>query len=111
MYSSIEIDWLRHLIFNYLNRNFIDKIELNKDKIYFTTVDEFINGGPGFYILLYPNNSFFYPTKFRQLNVLDTVFTIGEKISEIYNFEENNRKKKEGKTKGLEKFMEEKLPE
>ena len=29
-------------------------IELNKDSIYFATVDEFINGGPGFYILLYP---------------------------------------------------------
>jgi len=34
-----------------------------------------------------------------------------ENISEfIYNFEENKRKKKEGKIKGLEKFMEEELP-
>jgi len=34
-----------------------------------------------------------------------------ENISEfIHNFEENKRKKKEGKIKGLEKFMEEELP-
>jgi hypothetical protein len=89
MYSSIEIEWIKYLIFDYLDRNFIENIELNKDRIYFATVDEFINGGPGFYILLYPNNSVVYPTKFRQIIILDTVFTIGEKISEIYNFEEN----------------------
>jgi hypothetical protein len=39
-------------------------------------------------------------------------FELYDNISEfIFNFEENKRKKKEGKTKGLEKFMEEKLPE
>jgi len=38
-------------------------------------------------------------------------FELYENISEfIYNFEENKRKKKEGKTKGLEKFIEEDLP-
>jgi len=39
-------------------------------------------------------------------------FELYENISEfIFNFEENKRKKKEGKSKGLEKFMEEELPE
>jgi hypothetical protein len=39
-------------------------------------------------------------------------FELYDNISEfIHNFEENKRKKKEGKTKGLEKFMEEDLPE
>ena len=38
-------------------------------------------------------------------------FELYDNISEfIYNFEENKRKKKEGKTKGIEKFMEE-LPD
>ena len=86
MYSNIEIEWIKYLIFDYLDRNFIENIEFNKERVYFSTVDEFINGGPGFYILLYPNNSIIYPTIFRQLNVLDTVFTIGEKISEFQNF-------------------------
>ena len=39
-------------------------------------------------------------------------FELYENISEfIHNFEENKRKKKEGKTKGLEKFIEEDLPD
>ena len=39
-------------------------------------------------------------------------FELYENISEfIHNFEENKRKKKEGKTKGLEKFMDEELPD
>ena len=39
-------------------------------------------------------------------------FQLYDNISEfIHTFEENKRKKKEGKTKGLEKFMEEELPE
>jgi hypothetical protein len=39
-------------------------------------------------------------------------FELYDNISEfIYNFEENKRKKKESKLKGLEKFMEEDLPE
>lgn len=38
-------------------------------------------------------------------------FELYDNISEfIHNFEENKRKKKEGKTKGLEKFLEEDLP-
>ena len=39
-------------------------------------------------------------------------FELYDNISEfIHNFEENKRKKKESKVKGLEKFMEEDLPE
>ena len=39
-------------------------------------------------------------------------FQLYDNISEfIHTFEENKRKKKEGKTKGLEKFMEEELPD
>ena len=39
-------------------------------------------------------------------------FELYDNISEfIHNFEENKRKKKEGKAKGLEKFVEEELPE
>lgn len=39
-------------------------------------------------------------------------FELYDNISEfIHNFEENKKKKKEGKAKGLEKFMEEELPE
>jgi hypothetical protein len=39
-------------------------------------------------------------------------FQLYDNISEfIHTFEENKRKKKEGKSKGLEKFMEEDLPE
>ncbi len=39
-------------------------------------------------------------------------FELYENISEfIHTFEENKRKKKEGKTKGLEKFLEEDLPD
>jgi hypothetical protein len=39
-------------------------------------------------------------------------FELYDNISEfIHNFEENKRKKKEGKTKGLEKFIEEDLPD
>jgi hypothetical protein len=39
-------------------------------------------------------------------------FVLYDNISEfIHTFEENKRKKKEGKSKGLEKFMEEKLPD
>ena len=39
-------------------------------------------------------------------------FELYENISEfIHNFEENKRKKKESKVKGLEKFMEEDLPD
>lgn len=39
-------------------------------------------------------------------------FELYDNISEfIHNFEENKRKKKEGKTKGLEKFLDEELPD
>jgi hypothetical protein len=39
-------------------------------------------------------------------------FKLYDNISEfIHNFEENKRKKKEGKIKGLEKFIEEDLPD
>jgi hypothetical protein len=39
-------------------------------------------------------------------------FELYDNISEfIFNFEENKRKKKEGKTKGLEKFLDEELPD
>jgi hypothetical protein len=39
-------------------------------------------------------------------------FELYDNISEfIHNFEENKKKKKEAKVKGLEKFMEEDLPE
>ena len=39
-------------------------------------------------------------------------FELYDNISEfIHNFEENKRKKKEGKQKGLEKFFDEELPD
>jgi hypothetical protein len=39
-------------------------------------------------------------------------FELYDNISEfIFNFEESKRKKKEGKTKGLEKFLDEELPD
>lgn len=39
-------------------------------------------------------------------------FELYDNISEfIHNFEENKKKKKEGKTKGLEKFLDEELPD
>jgi hypothetical protein len=39
-------------------------------------------------------------------------FQLYDNISEfIFNFEESKRKKKEAKTKGLEKFIEEELPD
>ena len=39
-------------------------------------------------------------------------FELYDNISEfIHTFEENKRKKKEGKAKGLEKFLDEELPE
>ena len=39
-------------------------------------------------------------------------FELYDNISEfIFNFEENKRKKKESKTKGLEKFLDEELPD